>query len=73
MSSLVRDALDLSRRVAEQLVSKVRQGPCGRNILPDLRDLLVIGVTTGKAVPSHASAAPGQLRLGQRLSVILAE
>jgi len=39
----VRDALDLPGRVAEQLMGKVGQGPRGRDLLPDLRDLLVIG------------------------------
>jgi hypothetical protein len=33
VGALVRDALDLLRRVAEQLVSKVGQGPRGRDLL----------------------------------------
>src|SRR5258708_8962150 len=49
--ALVRDALDLPCRVTEQLVSKVGQGPRGRDLLPDLRDLLVIGVTAGPTPP----------------------
>src|SRR5258708_11928972 len=53
--ALVRDALDLPCRVTEQLVSKVGQGPRGRDLLPDLRDLLVIGVTAGQGGgnPTH--------------------
>ncbi len=70
---LMRDALDLPRRVAEQLVSKVGQGPHDRDLPPDLRDLLVIGVTAGKAVASLANAVPGQPRLGPRLAVFLVQ
>src|SRR5258708_11292778 len=57
--ALVRDALDLPCRVTEQLVSKVGQGPRGRDLLPDLRDLLVIGVTAGQAVANPANGHPG--------------
>jgi hypothetical protein len=67
----VRDALDLPGRVAEQLMSKVGQGPRGRDLLPDLRDLLVIGVTAGQAVARQAHAVPGQPRLGPRVPVFL--
>jgi hypothetical protein len=73
MGAFVRNALDLLGRVAEQLVSKVGQGPRSRYLLPDLGDLLVIGITAGKAVAYQASAAPGQLRLGERLRVFRAE
>ncbi len=73
MRTLVRDLLDLPCRVAEQLVTKVGQGSRGRDLLPDLRDLLVIGVTAGKAVANHAHAVPGQPGLGPRLPVFLAE
>src|SRR5260370_6142991 len=69
--ALVRDALDLPCRVTEQLVSKVGQGPRGRDLLPDLRDLLVIGVTAGQAVANHANAILGQPRPGPCLPVIL--
>jgi hypothetical protein len=64
VGTFVRHALDLLRRVAEQLVSNVRQGPRCRYFLPDLRDLLVIGVTTGETVASDLNSAPGQLRFG---------
>ena len=71
--TLVRDALDLPGRVAEQLMSKVGQGPRGRDLLPDLGDLPVAGVTAGKAVAGHASAVPGQPRLGPGLPVVLVQ
>jgi hypothetical protein len=73
VGALVRDALDLPRRVAEQLVSEVGQGPRGRDLLSDLRDLLVIGVTAGKAVTNHATGLLGQPRLGPRLPAFLVE
>src|SRR5215471_4817839 len=73
VSALVGDGLDLLRCVAQQLVSKIGEGPCCRDLLPDLRDLLVIGVTTSKAVASRAEAANGKPCLGQCLSVILAK
>jgi hypothetical protein len=65
--ALVRDALDLPSRVAEQLMSKVGESPRGRDLLPDLRDVLVIGVTAGKAVADQANAVLGQPCLGPRL------
>jgi hypothetical protein len=73
VSALVRDALDLPCRVAEQLVSKVGQGPRGRDLLPDLGNFPVIGVTARQAMASHANAVPGQPRLGPRLPVFLVE
>ncbi len=69
----MRDALDLPCRVAEQLVSKVGQSPRGRDLLADLGDLLVTGVTAGNAVANHANAILGQPRLGPRLTVFLME
>jgi hypothetical protein len=71
VGALVGNALDLPCRVAEQLVSKVGQGPRGRNLLPYLRDLPVIRVTAGRAVADHASVIPGQPRLGPRLPIFL--
>src|SRR5215467_5243912 len=65
VGALVRDVLDLPCRVAEQLVSQVGQGPRRGDLLADLRDLLVIRVTAGKAVADYANAVPGQPRLGQ--------
>ena len=60
----MRDALDLPSRVAEQLVSKVGQGPRGRDLLPDLRDppgrlhtLLTAESVTAHAVNPVVSAA----------------
>lgn len=73
MGALVGDVLDLVRRVAEQLVSKIGQGPRGRYLLTDLHDLLVIGVTTGQAMANGADAGPAELRRGQRLPLFLAE
>src|SRR5260370_12219471 len=58
--ALVRDALDLPCRVAEQLVSKVAQGPRGRDLLPDLRDILVIWHTAGECGSHTAADVPGQ-------------
>src|SRR5262245_50417246 len=52
-------------------MSKVGQGPRGRDLLPDLDDLLVLRVTTGQAVASHAHAVPGEPRLGPRVPVLL--
>ncbi len=49
-------------------MSKVGQGARGSDLLPDLRDLLVIGVTAGKPVANHANAGLGQQRLGPRLT-----
>src|SRR5260370_29530442 len=57
--ALVRDALDLPCRVTEQLVSKVGQGPRGRDLLPDLRDLLVIGVTAARPAGHPRQRPPG--------------
>jgi hypothetical protein len=71
--ALVRDLLDLPCGLAEQLMGKVGQGPRGRDLLPDLRDFLVIGVTAGKTVANQADALFGQPRLGPRLPVFLAE
>ena len=73
VGALVGNALNLPCRVAEQLMRQVGQGPRGRDLLPDLRDLLVIRITAGQAVADHASAVPGQPRLGPRLPVFLVE
>jgi hypothetical protein len=73
VGALVGNALDLPCRGAEQLMSQVGQGPRGRDLLADLRDLRVIRITAGKAVADHVSAVPGQPRLGPRLPVFLAE
>jgi hypothetical protein len=70
---LVRDALDLRCRVAERLVSQVGQGARGSDLLPDLRDLLVIGVAAGQPVANQANGFPGQSGLGPRLPARLEE
>ena len=61
------------RRRAKQLMGEVGQGPRGRDLLSDLRDLLVIGVATGNATANHASDLPGQPRLGPRLPAFLVQ
>ena len=54
-------------------MSEAGQGPRGRDLLSDLRDLLVIGVTAGKAVAHDGTGLRGQPRLGPRLPAVLAE
>ena len=63
--ALVRDPLDLPGRVAEQLMGKVGQGSRGRDILPDLRDLLVVGAAPGQTVANEAHAVLSQAHLSR--------
>lgn len=73
LGAVVRDVLDLPCGIAEQMVGKVGQGTRGRDLLPDLRDLLVLGIAAGHAIAHHASAVPDQARLGSSLPVLLVE
>jgi hypothetical protein len=47
-------------------MSKIGESPRGRDLLPYLGDVLVIGVVAGKAVADHASAVLGQPCLSPR-------